>query len=253
MKLFLCFFLLPFIVSTNEIAVNKTELLSPAIEHREWDNLLKKYVTKEGVVNYKGFIAEIKNLDAYLAMLSKNPPAENWSKDETKAFWINAYNAFTVKLVTQYYPLKSIKDIGSKVQIPFVNTPWDVKFITIGTEKMDLNNIEHGKLRKQFDDPRVHFAIVCASASCPILLNEAYLASKLNTQLDKQAEVFLSDPKRNIVTKTNPKLSKLFDWYNGDFTKKTTLIEFLNKYSKVKIDANAKLSYLTYSWELNDK
>jgi Protein of unknown function, DUF547 len=251
----LLFFIFLFTTFGNKDLVNyQNTIYAPlTIEHAAWDNLLKKYVTDKGVVNYKGFIADIKVLDDYLNLLSKNSPTPNWTKDQQKAYWINAYNAYTIKLITQYYPLESIKDVGSKMQVPFVNTPWDIKFITIGTEKMDLNNIEHGKLRKQFDDPRIHFAIVCASASCPKLLNEAYTAEKLNAQLDQQATDFLTDSKRNVVTTNNPKLSKLFDWYKGDFTKKTSLIEYINKYSKVKIDANAKLSYLDYSWKLNDK
>jgi hypothetical protein len=204
---------------------------SKVASHEIWNKLLKKNVSPEGKVNYKGFKADSAELGKYLKLLSDNPPdAKTWSANEQKAYWINAYNAFTVKLILKYYPVKSIKDIGSKIQIPFVNTPWDVKFIVIGKDKMDLNNIEHGKLRRQFEDPRIHFSIVCASKSCPILLNEAYEASKLDQQLDNQARVFLKDPFRNKITADKPELSKLFEWYKLDFTKKTSLIEFLNKY-----------------------
>jgi hypothetical protein len=232
---------------------NLTILKATAPSHDAWDKLLKAHVTAEGKVDYKGFIKDSVALNAYLKTLSDNPPDTNkWTINEQKAFWINAYNAFTIKLVTKYYPIKSIKDIGSSIQVPFVNTPWDVKFIQIGKEKMDLNNIEHQHLRRKFGDPRVHFAIVCASKSCPKLLNEAYRADKLDAQLDQEAKAFLSDVTRNKISADAPQISKLFDWYKMDFTKKGTLIEFLNKYSAVKINANANITYLTYDWNLNE-
>lgn len=235
------------------IAVEITPAQSKAPSHEAWNKLLKKNVSADGKVNYKGFIKDSVELNNYLKLLSNNPPDEKtWSANEQKAFWINAYNAFTVKLIIKYYPIKSIKDIGSKIQIPFVNTPWDVKFILIGKEKMDLNNIEHGKLRKKFDDPRIHFAIVCASKSCPALLNEAFDPSRLDQQLDNQAKVFLKDTFRNKVSENSPQLSKIFDWYKMDFTKKGSLIDFLNKYSPVKISASAKITYLDYDWNLNE-
>lgn len=224
-----------------------------APSHEIWNNLLKKNVSNDGKVNYKGLIKDSVELNRYLKLLTDNPPNEKtWTANEQKAYWINAYNAYTVKLITKYYPIKSIKEIGSSIQIPFVNTPWDVKFIFIGKEKMDLNNIEHDQLRKKFDDPRIHFVIVCASRSCPALINEAYDPAMLDQQLDNQAKVFLKDTFRNKVSATTPQLSQLFDWYKMDFTKKGSLVDFLNKYSSVKIKANAKITYLDYDWGLNE-
>ncbi|MBA3664677.1 MAG: DUF547 domain-containing protein [Bacteroidetes bacterium] len=221
--------------------------------HEMWDRLLKKHVTADGKVDYKGFIKDSVEFNKYLKLLSENSPDEKtWSSNEQKAFWINAYNAFTVKLITRYYPIKSIKDIGSKIQIPFVNTPWDVKFIEIGNEKMDLNNIEHGKLRNQFNDPRIHFAIVCASKSCPVLLNEAYDAARIDMQLDTQARAFLKDTTRNKITADKPEISKIFEWYKKDFTKKESLIDFLNHYAPVKIKQDAKIDHIHYNWDLNE-
>ncbi len=227
---------------------------SKAPSHDLWNTLLKKNVSTNGKVNYKGFIADSAQLDKYLKLLSDNKPDEKvWSANEQKAYWINAYNAFTVKLIIKNYPVKSIKDVGAKMQIPFVNTPWDIKFIKIGKDTYDLNNIEHGKLRKKYSDARVHFALVCASKSCPILLNEAYTAEKLDGQLDAQAKVFLSDKARNDISADKPKLSKIFDWYGMDFKSKgVSVIDFVNKYSPTKINANAKVSYLDYSWDLNE-
>lgn len=170
------------------------------------------------------------------------------------AYWINAYNAFTIKLISNYYPIKSIKDIGSSIQIPFVNTPWDIKFITLGKEKMDLNTIEHGKLRKLFDDPRIHMALVCASKSCPILLNEAYDPKRLDAQLNQQAKAFLSDPFRNKISADNPQLSMIFKWYSMDFNKNGGSVrEFINRYSSVKIKPDAKISHIDYDWGLNER
>jgi len=233
--------------------LNCANLFSAVPDHALWSNLLQKHVTTDGKVNYKGFIADQSNLDKYLQTLSDSPIESSWSVNEQKAYLINAYNAFTVKLITMHYPVKSIKDIGPKTQIPFVNTTWDIKFIRYGKDSVDLNFIEHGMLRKNYNDPRIHFALVCASTSCPILLNEAYIAEKLDDQLNKQAKVFLADKSRNDISSESPKLSKLFDWYAMDFkTKKTTVIDFINKYSSIKIDKNAKVTYLNYSWDLNE-
>ncbi|MEQ1587476.1 MAG: DUF547 domain-containing protein [Cyclobacteriaceae bacterium] len=223
--------------------------------HELFDALLKKYVSVSGNVNYKGFIKDTVVLNQYLNLLSKTPPDEKtWTKAEQMVYWINAYNAFTIKLITKYYPIKSIKDIGSSIQIPFVNTPWDIKFIMIGKEKLDLNNIEHDKLRKHFDEPRIHMALVCASKSCPILLNVAYDPNRLEDQLNRQTKAFLADPFRNKISADKPQLSMVFDWYAMDFNKKGGSVRsFVNRYSEVKIKPDAKISHLDYDWGLNDQ
>ena len=225
-----------------------------AVDHSAYDKLLKKYVSSKGLVNYKGLKADEKALDQYLAILSKNPPAASWSKPEQMAFWINAYNAYTIRLILDHYPLKSIKDIGSKIKIPFVTTPWAIKFFTIGTEKMSLDNIEHGTLRKKYDDPRIHFALVCASMSCPALRNEAYTAAKLESQLDDQGRDFLNNPAKNNISKSKAQLSKYFDWYKGDWDNNgQSVVKWVNKYSATKIDEKTPISYLDYNWNLNEQ
>lgn len=222
--------------------------------HELFNELLKKHVTTEGKVNYKGFMKDSVLLNRYLNLLSNSKPNEKtWSKQEQMAYWINAYNAFTIKLIIQYYPIKSIKDIGSRIQIPFVNTPWDIKFITIGNEKLDLNSIEHTKLRKEFDDPRIHMALVCASKSCPILLNESYDPKQLDQQLTRQTKAFLADPFRNKISPDKPQLSSIFNWYGMDFSKNGgSVTSFVNTYSSVKIKPKAKIGYLDYDWGLNE-
>ena len=227
---------------------------SGPVDHSIYDQLLKKYVDERGQVNYKGFKKEQAEFKKYLDLLSKNPPAASWSKNEQMAYWINAYNAFTIQLILDHYPVQSIKDIGSKIQIPFVTTPWAIKFISIGKEKMSLDNIEHGTLRKKFDDPRIHFALVCASKSCPRLRNEAYMAEKLDRQLDDQGRDFLNNPAKNAITPKQASLSKYFDWYKGDWQDNGKSIEeWVNRYSKTKINSNTKISFMDYNWNLNEQ
>jgi hypothetical protein len=155
-----------------------------------------------------------------------------------------------VQLILKNYPVKSIKSIKSG--IPFVNDVWQMELIPIENKLYHLNNIEHGILRAQFSEPRIHFAVNCASKSCPKLLNEAYTAEKLETQLTQQARSFLNDGVRNQISTQKAALSKIFSWYRGDFTKKQSLFEFINQYSDVKITENTNLDYLDYDWNLNE-
>ncbi len=223
------------------------------VSHEAFDELLQKYVNNDGLVDYKGLATERTKLKSYLQMIESNVPKSNWTKDQQLAYWINAYNAFTLDLVLEHYPIKSIKDIGSAIKIPFVNTPWDIKFINIGGEEYSLNNLEHGIIRKDFDEPRIHFVLACASVSCPKLQNRAILPEKMETQLTQASRQFLADKSKNEIFGSRAKLSKLFSWYRGDFTKKTSLIEFINKYSDTKLDKNARLDYQDYDWALNEQ
>ncbi len=222
-----------------------------APSHQQWDNVLKKYVNNYGLVNYRALQKDPAELNSYLKTLSNNPPQDNWSADEQKAYWINAYNAFTVSLILQHYPVKSIKDIAGKIYK--INTPWDIKFITIGGRKYDLNNIEHGILRKKFNDPRIHFALVCASISCPRLRIEAYTAANLNAQLEDAGRSFLNDKSKNNISTARADLSKYFSWYKGDFTNNGSLPDFINMYSQTKINSNTKITSLDYNWSLNEQ
>ena len=221
------------------------------VQHGEWDILVKKHVSKNGMVDYQGFLKDKKQLQVYLDKLSANRPTSKWSKNEKMAFWINAYNAFTVKLILDNYPIKSIKDI--KRGIPFVNSVWDIAFIPMGKEKIDLNYIEHTILRKEFKDPRIHAAINCASFSCPLLRNEAYYASRLDEQLNDAMRKFVNDSQRNQLDKSNIKISKIFSWFAGDFKLNgSSVVDYLNKYAKKRVQPNAKIDFLEYQWELND-
>lgn len=223
--------------------------------HAIWDDLLQKHVGDQGSVDYKGFIADSSQFNSYLELLSNTPPnANKWSKEAQMAYWINVYNAFTIKIVADNYPVASIKDIGPNLSIPFVNTVWDIKFIEIGGETFDLNNVEHSMLRKQFHDPRVHFAVVCASYSCPRLLNRAFTADKLDEQLDYLAKDFLSDARKNKVTPSKLELSKIFSWYKGDFLDKEikSIQAYISQYTDVQVDPEAEIVWQEYKWSLNE-
>ena len=211
------------------------------IDHSLWTSFLQKYVTTNGNVNYKAIKTNEAKLNTYLNQFVKIAPQESWSKNETLAYWINAYNAFTIKLIIDNYPIKSIKDIKN---------PWDKKFIPINGKMVSLNYIEHDMLRKM-NEPRIHFAINCASVSCPKLLNKAYLPETLDSQLDVATKTFINS-ENNSIKQDKLALSKIFKWFAEDFKKKGSLIDFLNNYSKTKINSNPKIVYFVYNWDLNE-
>ena len=218
------------------------------VDHSNWDKLLQKHVTPSGIVNYKGFIKDKASLEKYLEILQLNPPSSNWYDHDIKAYWINAYNAFTIQLIIDNYPVESIMDLK------FGNTSaWDYKWIKIGNETITLNQIEHNRLLNVFKDPRIHFAVNCASFSCPILSNEAYKGAELEKQLNRATINFINDKKRNEIQVNSIKISQLFEWYKKDFIKEGSVIDYLNKYSKTKIASDATISYLNYNWKLNNK
>jgi len=214
--------------STNDLSFtavqgNLTYPLKPTIQnaaHTPWDILLKKYVDENGFVDYKGFLNDREQLRSYLESLSLNAPDGTWSIQEQLAYYINLYNATTVELILENYPVKSIKDI---------NNPWGKSMITLGDEKISLEDLEHGILRKM-NEPRIHFAINCASYSCPNLLNEAFVASKIEEQLEAASYSFINGNK-NDISASNPKLSKIFKWFKKDFKigGRNNLIGFINK------------------------
>ncbi|SFT50007.1 Protein of unknown function, DUF547 [Lishizhenia tianjinensis] len=214
--------------------------------HAPFTQLLSKHVSSSGKVDYVALKKDISKLDSYLKTLEASTPTEKWSSNTTKAYWINAYNAYTLKMMLQHYPLKSITDIKYGEQ-----NAWDYKWIKIAGATLSLNDIEHKKLRAKYKDPRIHFAVNCASFSCPILLNKAYEASTLETQLDTQASLFINDSQRNKITADKVQISEIFKWYKDDFASAGSIINYLNKYSKIKIKSTAKVEYLSYNWNIN--
>lgn len=219
--------------------------------HSQFTELLNSHVDESGMVDYKGFARDSSALNTYLAQLESVPPSADWNENEKLAYWINAYNAYTIRLILRNYPAVSIKDITKGPNVPFVNSPWDIKFITIGGEELDLNNIEHNIIRKEFDEPRIHFALVCAAMSCPPLRSEAYESDKLGEQLADQAKRFLTDPAKNKLNGDVLQLSKIFSWYGGDF--KPGVIEFIRSLYPDKVGEDPETKYLDYNWALNEQ
>lgn len=226
---------------------------SQPISHASWDSLLRKHVDEQGLVDYQGMAVDSNMLKDYLKLLSENPPNDQrWSEAEQMVYWINAYNAFTVKLILDYYPIPGIKEI--KNGVPFVNSVWDIKFFEIGGEAFDLNNIEHGILRKEYTDPRIHFALVCASLSCPKLQPFAFTADRLDEQLDQAAREFINDPFRNDIYEKPIQLSKILSWYWMDF-KDTydSRYDLIKQYADRPVDTEQDIEFLDYDWSLNEQ
>lgn len=224
--------------------VEKIVAIAPktTVTHTAFNTLLQKHVSTKGNVNYNGFRQDRSALKAYITYLGANMPKDSWSKNDKLAYWINAYNALTIDLILRHWPVKSIKDISK---------PWDQRFWKLGNKWYNLNEIEHDILRKM-DDPRIHFAIVCASFSCPKLQNKTFKASSMDQQLTAATKEFLSDKSRNTITAHTLELSKIFQWFSKDFKQNGNLIDFLNIYSNVKIAANAKKRFKDYNWSLNE-
>jgi hypothetical protein len=222
------------------------------VGHSLYRELLAKYV-KEGVVDYQGFKKEEAKLDQYLKVL-ENADTKELSRNEQFAFYVNAYNAWTIKLILSGYPgVKSIKDLGS-----LFKNPWKKKICRIDGDIITLDDIEHKILRPRFKDPRVHFAINCASKSCPPLISGPYEGSKLDEQLDNSVRAFLNNPERNYLEGNKLYVSKIFKWFSEDFN--NDVVGFFLRYAEgelkeklTKDRGKIKVKYLHYDWSLNGK
>jgi Protein of unknown function, DUF547 len=227
--------------TANEVTEKPAPQQATADLHDAFDAILKKYVSSTGKVNYKSLKENKADLEAYTKALSDNPPADKAPKNERFAYWINAYNAFTLKLIVDNYPLSSITKLdGGK--------PWDVKRITIGGKKYSLNDIENNILRPM-GDARIHFAINCAAKSCPPIHNVAFTAANLNSVLESRTKRFINDTKANALKDSELKISKIFDWYGKDFDK---IPEFINRFAITKVKTDAKIGFMDYDWSLNE-
>jgi hypothetical protein len=227
-----------------------------AFDHGQWDSLVKKnVVVLDGGKASQFRYADVDRnaLKAYLANLSKVGEKEfrAWPREEQMAFLINAYNAFTVeKILTRYPEIRSIWDFGKIFGNPFKD-----EFFTLLGRRMSLDGIEHGLLRKEYREPRVHYAVNCASIGCPMLREEAYAAARLDRQLEEQAVRFLSDRSRNRFRDGRLEVSKIFDWFKDDFEPRQA---YFARYAKVLgVPGGARvpdlpLTFLDYDWSLND-
>ena len=269
-----------FVIGVATFAFGNPALATFDHSHAEWSALLKKHVVvssdgKSSQVRYAALAQDRAALKVYLASLSAVTDADfkGWDKFSQMAFLINAYNAFTVEKILMRYPdLKSIRDFGSAF-----GDPWKDRFFKLFGRESTLNQIEHEWLRKPgaYDEPRVHFAVNCASIGCPMLRDEAYVADRLDAQLEDQTRRFLSDRTRNRYNAQRHALeiSKIFDWYKTDWTSGyrgiaagaralTSREQFFARYAhlladepaqqKLIADGKAALTHLDYDWLLSD-
>ncbi|MEL7799411.1 DUF547 domain-containing protein [Idiomarina loihiensis] len=252
-------FIILFFISSTVAASNFDH------RHTPFTKVLKQHVTVydnnlKSAVDYTSLAAQPDALNQYLNTLSAVTSAQyqQWNANQQLAFLINAYNGFTLKLIIDNMAefksgeATSIRDLGG-----FFSGPWDQEFFTLLGEKRTLNWLEHDKIRVDFDEPRIHAALVCAAVSCPKLRSEAFTGNNLETQLEDQMATFLSDDDKNGIDADGIYLSKIFDWYGEDFG---GLKNYLRNYSKVLADNAAErqrlqsdfsIRYIDYNWQLN--
>lgn len=244
----------------HAITASESSLTTDVVDHSLFDEILKQYVDKEGMVDYAGLKASPEKLDQYLSILDQTNPALLGDSDRL-AFWLNVYNAYTLKLIINNYPIKSIRQAANGPFIPKINTPWEVDLVKVGGKVYDLDHVEHKVIRKEFDDARVHFALVCAAMSCPKLRLESYRGDILDQQLHDQGVDFLNSNNKNRIEKdgTQIRVSKIFKWFKGDFAKDgRTLQQFVAEFYEGELaealsQNKLKVKYTSYDWSLNDR
>ena len=264
----LLFFITALLVLVSATAAAGEHIFDP--NHTMYENVLNQYV-KDGLVDYEALQKNPQSLDRYLADISRvsKETFKSWKKDRQLAFLTNLYNAATLKLIVDHYPVDSIKDIGG-----WFKSPWSIDFVKLFGDTISLNTLEHEIIRKEYDEPRIHIALVCAAKGCPPLRGEAYTTEKLERQLEDQSKTFLSSQKGLIIDR--PKqivyLSSIFKWYGKDFVGKFTpesgfkgfnkkeqaVLNFCSGYlpednRTYLTKKQYSVKYLDYDWSLNDK
>ncbi len=217
----------------------KKELVKKTSIHTLFNTLLVKNVSPQGEVDYDNLKKNHSSLKAYIKSLGVINYKTLGKKDQL-AFLINYYNALTLDLILKNYPLKSVMDLPKA---------WDTPVVTYRGQSLTLNNIEHQLIRENFKEPRIHFACNCAAKSCPKLLNYAYEGAILEKQLKAQTISFLNNKSKNKITANEITISKIFEWYGGDFGNVT---EYIKKY-KPEVNSTAKVLYTECDWALNKK
>ncbi len=247
-----------------------TPIANAEFEHTAWQQLLVKhvYVLREGrasQVDYRGMASDRQSLADYLSQLAKVTESEYqaWTPPQQLAFLINAYNAWTVELILRHYPdIDSIRDIGG-----WFGSPWKQEIVALLGKTRSLDELEHQMIRPHFREPRIHFAVNCASVGCPALLPEAYRGEQLDKQLEAATKAFLADRQRNALRQGRLSVSRIFDWYAGDFAQGWrglgSLREFLAHYGEALgltplqrqalRDGQLRIVYGDYDWRLNDR
>lgn len=216
------------------------------LDHSQWNSLLSKYVNEAGFVDYDSFKKEQDVLKEYLSYLNVNSPQKSWSINEQFAYYINLYNAATVDLILMNNMPESIKDIDGPL-----GQVWLKKYILVNDKEYSLAAIEKNVLQKM-GDPRIHFAINCASYSCPKLQNKAFTAANVDALMDQSAREFVNSDKNDFSNPEDPKLSSIFNFYPEDFTQSgMTLAAYINQFADIKIAEKDKYDYIEYDWSLN--
>lgn len=235
-KIIIFFGILLLFLSATTHAQSASEFFSEA------DNFLKEHI-KDGLVDYGAIHENPATLNELVQMAEKLSVSKE-NTEEYQAFWINGYNLMVIKGLVDKYPIKSPMDIDGF---------FDVTKQNIGGKEITLNDIENKLLRGNFpSEPRFHFVLVCGALGCPPIIDRAYMPDTLETQLEAQTKLALNDPAFIQVNKNKAKISQIFDWYKGDFTKDgQSLADFINKYKTEKLPEKTKLSYYPYDWSLN--
>lgn len=225
------------------------------INFSTWDQLLREYVNNEGQVNYQRWRLEAQaELTQWLNSIS-NFQLQQLSTNEALSLLINLYNALVIDQVLKQYPIASIRPtlLGIPNWISFLQF-FTKQIYTLDNQRITLNDIEHKILRQHWEEPRIHFALVCAAKGCPLLRNEAYQPSQIYDQLEADATRFINNPNK---VKYIPELnllqcSKIFKWYKKDFLQVTpSLTAYISRYLSVTIPTSVRVKYLPYDWSLN--
>lgn len=230
-----------------------------SIDNTLWDNLLSRHVrtSDQGVnlVDYHGFSTGDRTMLAdYITILS-GVPISQFNRDQQLAYWVNLYNALTVRVVLDHYPVESIRDIDISPGL-FATGPWDKKLISIEGENLTLNDIEHRIMRPIWRDPRIHYVVNCASIGCPNLRDRAYSGTEIDTALDRAATAYVNDPRGVSVVDGKVSVSKIYDWFIEDFGgSEGMVLRHLQRYAApelaARLEAIGKLSDVHYDWSIN--
>jgi hypothetical protein len=230
------------------------------MDHSRFTQILSRFVDEQGAVDYAGLKAtDGKLLAPYLRRLAATDPA-SLNRDARLAFWINAYNALTLKLIVEHHPVENIWAITPGPAAPKDNSPFELDVGTVGDTVRTLDEIEHEIIRPRFEEPRIHFALVCAATSCPPLRREAYTGPRLDAQLEEQARTFLHNTAKNRIPvgESRIALSRILKWYGQDFGASTAdLQRFMAPYFDGEVRKKLRraaydVTFLPYDWALND-
>ena len=236
-----------------------TQVDRDTVDHSPFTRVLQRHVDEAGSVDYDGLSATSDGeLHSYVQDLA-TVSLKGWPREDRLAFWINAYNALTLKLIVEHYPVQNIWAITPGPAEPKEDSPFQIEVGRVADTVRTLDEIEHEIIRQRFDEPRIHFALVCAAQSCPRLRREAYRGDVLDAQLDDQARTFLHDEEKNRIPAGPDRiaLSRILKWYGSDFGPSTDALQrFIARYFDGPVrrtlgTAGYRITYRSYDWSLN--